>query len=88
MQLTRHAKIRAAQRTVPLSVVHAVYDYGVAYASRGVTGLRLDRRALDLATDDLSPREVERLRRFASTILIADGAHVITVIRAPRSRFH
>lgn len=88
MELTAHAQQRASQRAVPLPVVHAIYSYGVAYASRGATGLRLDRRSLDLAADELAPREVERLRRFTGAFVITNGARVITVARASRRRPH
>ncbi len=88
MELTAHAQQRASQRAVPLSVVQAICSYGLAYASRGATGLRLDRRSLDLAADELAPRDVERLRRFTRTFLIADGARVITVVRASRRHAH
>lgn len=86
MQLTYHASQRSSQRHIPAAVVAAIYDFGTDYASRGATGLRLDRRAIDLAADELEPYQIERLRRFSGTYIIADGAHVITVAHAIRRK--
>jgi hypothetical protein len=88
MQLTQHARQRAAQRLVPVAVIQAIYAYGESYSSRGCTGLRLSREALTLAADDLPPSEIERLRRFHGTYLITSGAKVLTVAHAQFRRFN
>ncbi len=38
MQLSNHAKNRAAQRSIPSQVIEAIYCYGESYASRGCMG--------------------------------------------------
>lgn len=88
MELTKHARQRAAQRSVPEPVVAAIYAYGASYSTRGCTGLRLDRTAIELAADELPPKELARLRRFHGVYLVASGAAVVTVVRATARRFH
>lgn len=88
MQLTHHAKYRAAQRSIPISVIEAIFDFGTDYASRGLTGLRLDRCALELAADALPATEVQRLRRYCGAYIIASGDHIVTVAHASSRRFH
>ena len=88
MQLTRHARHRTAQRSIPIAVIEAIFDFGTDYASRGLTALRLDRYALDLAADALSSTEVQRLRRYCGAYVIAAGDCVVTVAYANRRRFH
>jgi hypothetical protein len=88
MQLTHHARQRAAQRSVPLEVIEAVYAYGECYSSQGCTGLRLSRKAIALAADDLPPSKIERLRRFHGTYVIASGAMIVTVAHAKQRRFN
>lgn len=88
MQLTNHAKHRALQRSIPIAVIEAIFDFGTDYASRGLTGLRLDRYALELAADALPPTEVQRLRRYCGAYVIASADRVITVAHANRRRFH
>lgn len=84
MRMTRHAEKRAAQRSIPAAVVQSIYDYGAPYASRGATALRLDRKAFDLAEDDMPLRDVQRLRRFSTVYLVSNGEKVITVARSSR----
>lgn len=79
---------RAAQRSIPVAVIEAIFDFGTDYASRGLIGLRLDRHALALAADEMLPREVERLRRYFGAYIIASGDCVVTVANANRRRFH
>lgn len=88
MQLTHHAKHRAAQRCIPIAVIEAIFDFGTDYASRGFTGLRLDRYALELAADSLAPIEVQRLRRYFGAYVIASGDRVVTVAHSKRRNFH
>lgn len=88
MQLTAHARDRAAQRSIPTPVIEAIYAFGTDYASAGAIGLRLDRRALELAADELATEELARLRRFIGVYLISQGDRVITVARANRRRIH
>jgi hypothetical protein len=88
MRLSQHAMHRAIQRSIPVSVIEAIFDFGTDYASRGGTGLRLDRLALVLASDALPSAEVDRLRRYVGVYLIASGDCVVTVARATRRRFH
>ena len=86
MQLTHHAKYRAAQRSIPVDVIEAIFDFGTDYASRGLTGLRLDRYALELAAETLPPPEIQRLRRYFGAYVIASGDRVVTVAHASHSR--
>jgi hypothetical protein len=88
MELTKHASRRAAQRSVPEGVIAAIYVYGASYSTRGCTGLRLDRTSIELAANDLSPQELERLRRFHDVYLVTSGSKVVTVARATSRRFH
>lgn len=88
MELTKHARQRAAQRSVPETVIAAIYAYGASYNARGCTGLKLDRVSIELAADELSPRELARLRRFHGVYLITSGATVVTVARETARRFH
>lgn len=88
MHLTRHAKHRAAQRSIPMNVIEAIFDFGTDYASRGLIGLRLDQYALELAADALPPTEVQRLRRYCGAYVIASGDRIVTVAHANRRRFH
>jgi hypothetical protein len=88
MHLSQHATHRAIQRSIPVSVIEAIFDFGTDYPSRGLIGLRLDRQALDLAADVLTATEVGRLRRYAGAYLIAAGDRVVTVARATRRHIH
>ena len=88
MELTKHAKQRAAQRSVPETVVADIYAYGASYSSHGCTALRLDRTSIELAADDLSPQELAGLRRFHGVYLVTSGAKVVTVAYAAARRFH
>ena len=88
MHLSQHATHRAIQRSIPVSVIEAIFDFGTDYAARGLTGLRLDRHALDLAADTLTAPEFDRLRRYAGVYLIAAGDRVVTVARASRRHIH
>lgn len=88
MELSKHARQRAAQRSVPEAVIAAIYAYGVSYSTRGCTGLRLDRTSIELAADELSPQELARLRRFHGVYLVTSGATVVTVAHATARRFH
>ncbi len=88
MQLSNHAKNRAAQRSIPSQVIEAIYCYGESYASRGCMGYRLNRRSIALAADDLSAPDIERLRRFVGTYIIANGEMIVTAAHAKTRRFN
>lgn len=87
MMITKHAKRRAAQRSIPERVIEWIYIYGDSYASRGCMGYRLDRHSLALAADDLPASDIERLRRYFGTYIIASGEKIITAAYAKSRRF-
>jgi hypothetical protein len=88
MHLSQHATHRANQRSIPVAVIEAIFDFGTDYLSKGLIGFRLDRRAIDLAAGVLPATEVDRLRRYKGVYLIAAGDCVVTVARATRRRIH
>ena len=88
MQLTHHAQQRAAQRSIPEAVIEAIYSYGESYCARGCMGYRLDRHSIALAADDLPASDIERLRRYVGTYIIANGEKVVTAAFAKSRRFH
>lgn len=73
---------------IPEWVITTIYNYGADYAARGATGLRLDRRAIELTSEEFDAVRAERLRRFADCYLIVGGAAVIMAARASKRRFH
>lgn len=86
MKMSEHARQRAAQRSVPIAVIEAIFAYGEEFATLGRVGPRLTRDALKLAADDLLPSEIERLRRFIDVLIITSGEAIITVIRTKSRR--
>ncbi len=86
MHLTAHASARSLQRNLPLAAIAAAYDYGSISYHRGAIALRLDRRALELAGDDLPSPQSRALARYRGVFVVADGAQIITAARATRRR--
>lgn len=89
MQLTRHATIRSAQRSVPLEIVEAIYWYGhEGKAPGGATRLTLDLAAIHLAAED-RPHLRGKLERYRNAYLVlGDDQRVVTVARRTRHLCH
>ncbi len=90
MTLTRHARVRAAQRGIPLDALHAARDYGDPVWQDGAVVYFISNRAVSRAARD----GVDLRRHRGVTVVVSnDGAPptVVTVYRtvaAPRSRRH
>lgn len=85
MQLTLHATIRSAQRSVPLEIVEAIYWYGHEEQAPGrATLLALDPDAIRLAAEDY-PHLRGKLERYRNAYLVlSDDQRIITVARRAR----
>ena len=81
MQLTAHARLRQAQRGIPMEVIECILAYGKPRPSRGATSLMLDRSSIDLAADGNRALRatLERYRRVF--VIISDADLVITCAR-------
>ena len=84
VNMTKHAIERSLRRGIPMDVVSAIYSYGTPTHSRGALALRLDRKAIELAQDDLPANIGRKLSRYRGAYIIADTATAITVARSLR----
>lgn len=82
--VSRHATERAMQRAIPAQVIAAIHSYGSPSHHRGAIALRLDRRALDLARDDLPAPQGRELGRYRGAYVVENDATIVTVARPTR----
>jgi|TARA_A100001391_G_C5084284_1_gene280712 hypothetical protein len=88
MQLTHHARVRSAQRSIPLSIIETILDYGDPKPASG-RALRIlfDTASIRLAAEG-NRRLQSELERYRNTYLIVgDSDSIITVARSRRRHF-
>lgn len=83
MQLTRHAQVRSRQRSIPSSVISAVYKYGTCRDVRGgACSYTLDRESLALAMDEFPTSFCGDLAKYMGVyIVVGDDERIITAAR-------
>ncbi|MCW3781563.1 hypothetical protein [Defluviimonas salinarum] len=84
-QLTHHAEARCQQRSISAKLRDVIYAYGSESRSRRAACFWLDRRALELATDDLGSHAGKWLERHMGAFLVvSDEGAVITAAHSTR----
>lgn len=84
MRLTRHAERRSNERRVPRDVIRLIHDFGTTYRSGGAEGLKLDRTAIDLASEGDHRLRADLRRYRGAYVIMSDEGTVITVARETR----
>lgn len=84
MRLTRHAERRSTERRVPREVIRLIQDYGTSYRSDGAEGLKLDRMAIDLASEADHRLRADLRRYRGAYVIMSDQGSIITVARETR----
>ncbi len=86
---TRHAWHRAAERSVPTSLVNLLLDYGESRdAGEGARKFAFSKTSLRHLKRDLGPSAVKNLDRYRKVYVVASEGKVITVAFARRPLFH
>lgn len=86
---TRHAWHRAAERSVPTSLISLLLDYGESRdAGEGARKFAFSKTSLRHLKRDLGPSAIENLDRYRKAYVVAAEGHVITVAFARRPLFH
>lgn len=84
MRLTRHAVHRSTKRRVPQEVIRLIHDYGTSYRSDGAEGRKLDRMAIDLASEGDHRLRADLRRYRGAYVIVSDQGSIITVARETR----
>ncbi|SFQ05150.1 hypothetical protein [Tranquillimonas alkanivorans] len=89
LQLTQHARHRAAQRAVPQPVIGLILEYGESrHAGQGAQKFALSKASLRDLRRDLGARIPGNIDRYRSAYVVAAEGKVVTVAFASRPLFH
>lgn len=89
MQLTQHARVRSAQRSIPATVIETIFAYGKELPAPGqAVRIMLDETSISLAADG-DTRKRSELERFRDTYLIvSETGQIVTIARRHRRFFN
>ena len=86
---TKHAAIRAVQRSLPPLVIELLLEYGAAARSSGAERIALDKRGRKRLARDIGSAAYEALRPLLNTyVVLSDEGPLITVARRKKRFRH